>query len=278
LFLRSLINIPWVAEFRDPWNPPQRRWRPKFERWLQRLLLRKSDAVVVHSKGYAQELVDSYSVPRSKIALVSNGFDEDDFDADRWPQKEMLEPGYIHVSHFGTVYPSRSGKFFQALMELARECPGVKERLRVNIIGFPDSEVEEYAKREELREVIKVYNFMQHEDSLQAMRSSHGLLLFWGDPAYSRLTVAGKLYEYLRVGRPILALDHGGETRELISAAQAGWAVPPDDIQGIKQALRTILQDSPRFLPPAAPPEFVAQFRYDRLAKRLAEVFNGVCE
>jgi glycosyltransferase involved in cell wall biosynthesis len=265
-----------VAEFRDPWYPPKRPWRPRFERWLQLLMLHRSDAVVVHSKGYGQELTDSYRVPQGKITVVSNGFDEDDFGLDHLPRTGLLEPGYIHVSHFGTVYPSRSGKFFQALMELAQECPGVKERLRVNIIGFPDSEAEEYARSEELREVIRIHNFMPHEDSIQAMRSSHCLLLFWGDPEFSRLTVAGKLYEYLRVGRPILALDHGGETRELILGANAGWAVSPDDVPAIKQVLRSVIQNNQKEIPQPVRPDFVAQFRYDRLAGKVAEVLNSV--
>jgi glycosyltransferase involved in cell wall biosynthesis len=271
LLLKTIFGIPWVAEFRDPWKPPKRLLRTKFERWLQLAMLRKADVVVVHSKGYGHELRDLFGVPENKILNVSNGYDEDDFNVNYDEIREPLPPGYIHLSHFGTVYPQRSGRFFPTLAEFIRECPEAKSRLRVNIIGFPDVEAQRYAFDSELRDVIKIYSFMPHFETLKAMKSSRCLLLFWSDPEYSRLTVAGKLYEYLRVGRPILALDHAGETKELIEGANAGWVVHPEDSKNLKQVLRRIVsgcrgQDPP----PPETREFVAQFRYDRLAGRLA--------
>lgn len=277
LFLRTSFRVPWVAEFRDPWYPPRRPLRRCFERWLQLHLLRNADAVVAHSKGFGEELIRSYRVPPKKLAVISNGFDEDDFSSENGHSCEPLTRGYFHLSHFGTVYPNRSGKFFPALAELLRECPRLKQRLRVNIIGFPDREVEHYARSDELREVIQIHSFMSHDDSIRAMRSSHSLLVFWADPYCSRLTVAGKLYEYLRAGRPILALDWGGETKELVERGGAGSVVCPDDVEGIKRALRKMLSEDANQNPPRpARPEFVAQFRYDRLAARLAGVLDEI--
>ena len=111
------------------------------------------------------------------------------------------------------------------------------------------------------------------------MQASHGLLLFLGDPAFSRLAVSSKIYEYLRVGRPILAVAYEGGVQELIEANGAGWVVRPDDSSRMQQVLRELLSIQPgAAVAPSAPQpaEFVAQFRYEHLAGRLAQVLNGV--
>jgi glycosyltransferase involved in cell wall biosynthesis len=277
LLLRALLRVPWVAEFRDPWYPPKRAVRRKLERWLQLAMLQRADIVVVHAKGYGEELRDSWRVPADKLAVVSNGFDEEDFTPQVPSKTSFLPPDYLHLSHFGTVYPNFSGSFFPALAEFLQECPELKQRLRVNIIGFPDDIVLRYATSSELRDVIRVHGFIRHAEALEAMRSSHGLLLFLADPEVSRLSGLGKIYEYLRVGRPVLAVAPEGGTKELVLQAEAGWVVPPEDRDAIKSALMQWLQQNVNGVPPLPKrPDFVAQFRYDHLVHDLVRVFDRV--
>ncbi len=274
LLLKILTGVTWVAEFRDPWYPPQRRLRRRFEHWLQSFLLRKADAVVLISQGYAEEIKRKYKIPAERVFVVSNGYDEEDF-AGRSERPAILPSGFIHLSHFGIVYPKFSGSFFPAVAQLLRDDPMLKSRLRINIIGYADEEVLRYAQDPALAEVIQLYGFMRHEDAIQAMYESDGLLLFLADAEVSRLSGLGKIYWYLRVGRPILAVTPAGGSRELIEQAAAGWAVTPDQTDAIKHVLRTLLAGRRNGSPPRpARPEFVAQFRYEALATRLAEVLS----
>ncbi len=272
---KTLCGVPWILEFMDPWYPPNRPLRRQFENWLQALMLRQANRVVVMTKGHAGELRCSYRVADAKLAVIRNGFDEDDFDSAHASATDFLEPGYLHLSHFGTIYPNHSGNFFLALTELTKERPDVKERLRVNIIGYPDEDVRRYASEGELKDIIRIHGYIEHQHALQAMRSSHCLLVFLGHRDFSRLAVSSKTYEYLRVGRPILALTYEGELKELVKEARAGWVVEPNDTEAIKQALKTLLNGTRDDAPPRpARPEFVGQFRYDRLAAHLASIFN----
>jgi glycosyltransferase involved in cell wall biosynthesis len=50
--------------------------------------------------------------------------------------------------------------------------------------------------------------------------------------------VAGKLYEYLRSGRPILALAPEGAQTDLLRATGGAWIVQPDDLDGAVAAVR----------------------------------------
>ncbi|MGB2887264.1 MAG: glycosyltransferase, partial [Candidatus Acidiferrales bacterium] len=276
LLLKALCGIPWVCEFMDPWYPPQGRIRRKSEDWLQARLLRNANQVVVMVKQHAEELRRLYNVPAEKFTVIRNGFFEEDFASLESSPEDLLAPGYVHLSLFGSIYPESTGSFFSALVELLRESPDLKERLRLNISGYPSESVLRLAKEGELKEVIQIRGFIQdRKQVLQMMRASDCLLLFWARPDFSRLAVPGKTYDYLRVGRPILAVTQEGGAKELIEEAQAGWVVPPGDTEAIKQALRAILRSHRQNgLPRPTRPEFVAQFRWDRHAENLANVFH----
>jgi perosamine synthetase len=281
LFLRILSRVPWVAEFRDPWYPP----RGKIRRWAERRLLlmigHKADAVVVVTSSHADEF-RSFGIPAQKIKVVPNGFDEDDFRSDRLlpgTHNCLLKPGYLHFTHMGTIYPNDSGKFFEALKDLIREYPVWGKKIRINIVGYPDEVVQRYAEDELLHPLVNIHGFIGHAHSIEVMRASQCLLLFRANRDFAQLCVGGKTYEYLRSGRPILAITYNGPTKTLIQEANAGWVVHPDDKHGIKQALRSaITADSGLAAKRAATQEFAAQFRYDRLAAKMASIFDGISD
>lgn len=277
LFLKYFLRLPWVIEYRDPWHPSPSPLRRRVDDALQSLILRKADSIVVVTQGHKNELMGGFHVPGEKVTVIRNGFEESDFkNLDAQPA-DFFETGFLHLSHFGTIYNDASGTFFQALGEIVEETPGVKSFLRVNIIGYPDDSVRRAGERDDLREIVRFYPFIPHDRVLAAMRSSDCLLLFWGRKDYSRLAVAGKTYEYMRIGRPILAIAYEGDMKWLVENARAGWALNPEDKEGIKEMLRLLIRnhhENLEFDPPD--PEFVSQFSYERLAAQLAKLFDSV--
>jgi glycosyltransferase involved in cell wall biosynthesis len=160
---------------------------------------------------------------------------------------------------------------------MLEEHPELKNKIRLHLVGFPCEEVLCYTKQTALKEITEFHGFLpQREDTLRMMRASDCLLLCWGRPEFSRWAVAGKTYDYLRAGRPILAVTAaGGGVEELVQQGQAGWVVPPNDTQGIKRILKDIFSDLRKQRASGPPrPEYVAQFQWDRLAERLAHVFE----
>lgn len=283
LLLKMTFRVPWIMEMMDPWYSPDRPIRRKVEHWFLGFMLRCADAVVVMTEGHSKDLQAQYRLSRRKIIVIPNGFDEDDF-RDVVPSMagattEMCAPGYIHFSHFGTVYPNNSGQFFPALAELLRERPELRNRVRFHMVGFPDEKIRSFARDDGLRDdVVEFRNFIPaHAQVIREMYASHCLLLFWGDREFSRLAAAGKTYVYLRTGRPILAVTGSGTIRERIAEAGAGWVVDSQDVSAIKATLWRIIQDyEKQAAMPGARREYVEQFRWDRIAASLGRVLDEV--
>ena len=123
---------------------------------------------------------------------------------------------------------------------------------------------------------VEAPGFVSHRAALLALMSSTVNLLV--DVVYEGPNVhtPGKLYEYLRANRPILALSAEGSTPDLIREAQGGWIVSPDDRAGLLEVLKRAYEDwkSGRQLP-CPTGSVIARFDRARLTAELARVLEA---
>jgi hypothetical protein len=86
-----------------------------------------------------------------------------------------------------------------------------------------------------------------------------------------RYPVPGKLYEYLRSGRPIVALAHpDGPARQLVERV-GGWETCIDAEAAGGMLARLVRDPATTSLNLAA----LEEWRRDRLAERLSEILEG---
>lgn len=289
LLAKRLLGARWVCEFRDPWllapaarqlileeDPP---WlRRQVELRLERAILREADALVTVTEGYAGELIRERGALPDKLRVISNGFDEEDFSSHSETRSDYFDRRQIHLCHFGSVYPKFSGGFFAGLRLLLRNSPQWRKQLRVHVIGFPDREVAEEAAHPELAGVVEMCGFLPHADALRAMNSADGLLLFYAERYIAQACIPGKIYEFLRVGRPVLAVTYSGGLQKLVEDSGAGRVLPPHDAAGIERGLREFLERARNGEHGRVRTGFEEQFRYDRLTGDLARVLNQVAD
>jgi glycosyltransferase involved in cell wall biosynthesis len=284
LLLSSMCRLPWVMEFRDPWTLPggevshiHTEIAPRRNAWLHQVMLRQSSAVVTVTKRHAQELQRHFKVQGEKLSVIPNGFDEEDFRGLIPDGKGIFDPQFINLAHFGTVYEGFSGQFFRAAEMLLLQHPEWMQKVRFHVIGFPDGHVQAMTQGDPLKSVVVLHKFIPHGKALQVMAAADALLLFYGQEYTSRASIPGKLYEYLRVGRPILAVAFPGGVQELIETSRAGWVLLPDDIAGMKAVLSNLIHSRMRGQEATVPEaSIIAGFRYERLAQELAAVLNRV--
>jgi glycosyltransferase involved in cell wall biosynthesis len=79
---------------------------------------------------------------------------------------------------------------------------------------------------------------MKRQDVISAMASASCLLVL--QPG-TTVSIPGKLYEYLAIGRPILSLSEEGELSDLVRRSGIGVAVNANDPSAIEAGLRQVI-------------------------------------
>jgi hypothetical protein len=161
--------------------------------------------------------------------------------------------------------------FLEGLKVFLERTPGARDKCRAIFLGPRESENDQAAASLGLSGVVSFRDTVAHAETLKIERSSHILVLIkHANPLYDGL-VPGKLYEYIGVGRPILALAPEGEAASIVRRHRRGEVVPHDDPARIAAALGAMYGgfaagtlDSAYDLSP------VADYRRDVLAGKLA--------
>lgn len=107
--LSRRFKTPWVADFRDPWTmsflEPEHPF--PFNRWdyqMERSVFRDADAIVAVRRGIFDQALQRFPfLDSTKMHLIPNGFDEEDF-KDVTPQKFDK----FTILYTGVLYKERS--------------------------------------------------------------------------------------------------------------------------------------------------------------------------
>jgi hypothetical protein len=170
---------------------------------------------------------------------------------------------------------------FSALADLIASGEVGAREVRVRFLGPGGyAQSAEFLKRLEdlkLREVVESTGKVSYRECLLEQSRSHILLLLQcGDD--TRTLIPAKAFEYLRVGRPILAVTPEGATSELFAATGGAQVVHPQDENGMRAALRKLIADARGGVArPQINRPVLESYSRRNLSRRLADVLDGMC-
>lgn len=230
-WVHKTFGLPWVADFRDPWSEddllPYYPGYRALNRRMERGVLVGADRVVTVSEPLVEMFTSLSGRPPGDIAVIENGFDEDDV--------PVLPPP--HTSHFTITYTGefsrvrRPEAFVAAIDRLVERGEIPLDELRVTFAG------KDTAKFIPDRPPFEQLGYLSHTALIDLRRESDLLLLIQHDSDKGRGNFGGKFYEYLGCNRPMLAITgKGNAAAERLVAARAGTAVRHDPEQ-IAQAI-----------------------------------------
>ncbi len=240
-------GLPWVADFRDPMTLPNDPADPALWASYHRVELETvhhASACVFTTPGtcalYRQRYPD---VPASHMHVVENGYDEEVFAT--LPAAAAGDPGTPFVLlHSGAIYPLERdpSHLFAALRTLADAGaihPG-NFRLRLRAT-FHDDAIRPLVTQAGVEALVEFAPPVPYREALSEMCAADALLVLQAREVKTQ--IPAKLYEYLRVGRPILALtDPDSDTAQVLHRAGLSAIVPLDDAGAIVAALRRLLE------------------------------------
>jgi Glycosyl transferase 4-like domain len=201
-------KLPWIADFRDPMgdnpgHPFLKGHQHQVYRWMERNILKRATIAIANTDAVADKWRCASPHRHDRIHLIWNGFDPED----RVPPLPVPQREYRLISHVGELYQGRN---ITALLEsisrllAARRLPA--NGVRIRLVGSYLSESvpgPEFLRRAEAEGWLELIpNRLPHREALTIAQTSDGLLLV---QPHSSVQVPGKLFEYLQIGRPVLA-------------------------------------------------------------------------
>ncbi len=278
--LHKRTNIPWVADFRDPWignanlHFPSPLHRITVER-LERQVVQDADHVLVISPPMIQSFCDRIpGVDRSKFTWLPNGFDSDDFSN---VQPMNREKDRFLLVYTGSFYSQ--GRTSRAILEAIQ---GViskelipRERLCLCLVGNIGKATRKWIDELNLSDIVETPGFVAHDQSIAYLLTADALLLIIGNSPDSAAVFTGKVFEYLAAGKPILCLANEGVAADLIHKAGVGMIVPPEDVPEISRNLVEMYKMWQNGTLGVAPDQQLIQtFERRQLTGRLAGILN----
>lgn len=236
LKLKEKLGVNWVSDFRDPWTSIgyHKKLRlskssAKKHKYLEHLVLNSADSIIVTSNTTKKEFVEITDKP---LEVITNGFDG------AIANEAALDKKFT-ISHIGSLLTGRNPEnLWQVLSELCDENEDFKNNLSLQFIGVVSEDVLQTIYKYNLKSYVNLIGYVSHTEALKYQEKSQVLLLSEIDSPDTIGIIAGKLFEYMRAKRPILAIGPiGWEVSAIIKETNTGVAFNYSDTSNLKSLL-----------------------------------------
>lgn len=264
--LSEHADLPWLADYRDPWSTYQFRTYPtrahrfahaRLEAWA----LERAAAVTAVNRPIVDDLVSRHPWLAGRAHVLPNGFDRAET-----PEPVTLGEGFWIV-HTGRLY-GREQQVSAFLEALATLPPDVKALF----VGVDESRVRPDAERLGLGARVRVEPLVPLPLALGYQRAADALLLVNGRRPES---MSSKVFEYLQAGRPVFAISPAGSAaRALFDEVGGGTCVLPDD--PMSEPLAAFVAAAHAGTAPVADHAALERYELGGLTAELASILDGL--
>ena len=270
-------KLPWIADFRDPLagRPPGRGLSLLADSMVERIARKNASALITVTDVLLEEWKAAFPEHSGKMHLLWNGYD----------QEEIIAPLPVPprtrrvICHAGSIYWDRDPA--AVLRTLARLLENGRIRrgsITLRLVGGMDKIIlpKNAAVIDKLRgyDAIEITGPMPRTQALQELCTADCLAIF-DMTRRSAYALPAKIYEYVRVGRPILALtDYGSPIQRLLAKSGLHHAIISKDDPD-ERADAAMMEFLSMPTDPVSPSEwFTDTFDGRRQAGRLAELIK----
>jgi glycosyltransferase involved in cell wall biosynthesis len=239
------IKNPLFLDLRDPWSiNPYKIYPTPLHRYIDKIREEKTIARLKFIISAYQSTLNDYKrrikgFSESDSLFLPNGFDEEDFsnlDMLDVPQKGKFNLGFSGsiYSHLNTPEP-----VFAAMQVLKKK----NTDIHFHHIGTSVYNISEWADVYGISDRVHPWGYKDHRQSLGILQGMDALCIILDDRWNNAgNTVGGKLYEYLRLRKPILAIiPENGEAANVIRKTNSGVIVSSKSTEQIVTVLEQLI-------------------------------------
>lgn len=232
---------PYVLDYRDCWisggehaweqvSSEQRAHAPA----LQRLAARDAAALVTTTLTFAQT-IEKQLGSGARLHVIPNGYEPADFQA----LPARVPDGQLRIAYTGVWRPGYGLQdLYGAIAQLRDARHPLLHRLQVDVAGFPPGAAVEFG----VKDWVNEHGLVSHQRAVELMTGADVLYLPMPEGFQGKAALAGKHFEYLGSGRPILASAWpDSETARLADLVGGVQRVDPGDLVGLADTLARYL-------------------------------------
>ena len=294
-------GLPWIADFRDPWTKifyfkhlSMTRATERWHRRMEKRVLDEASVVVAVSPLVQQEFQNMTQTP---VELITNGFDECDFEQGAPDQSGLSHPGPDQATNIDPDQKSRlaaggpdkdfvithtglfaaDGNPTTLWKVLATKCTKDEEfrkHLRIRFVGKTDDTILEAVREEGLDGHLTDMGYQPHAVAIREQRTASLLILpLRKEPEY-RAVLPGKLFEYLASWRPVLGIGQpDGAMSMILNTTKTGVVLNWEDEASITRFIDLCWKNHLKGELTVDDAD-ISQFTRRNLTHRMAELFD----
>ena len=259
-------RVPHVPVFIDPWVdiPYYKEFKRSgltlaIDNHLEKSVLKNAKSIVFVTQTMKNDYTNKYNFIKDKSNVLYWGYNEDSFE--NLGQKNNSESETL--VHAGNIFDFQNPKsFWPALKELIEN----ERKLRIKFIGTVSPGIKEEIGKNCLMPYTEFLGFLPYDKLLNELINASYLLVC----ATEKRHVPGKLFEYLRTGKPIIAFgDDNEEVKNILHDTNAGM------IFGYNENGIEFFEKASQFKTDLSR---VRKFDRKNIAAELSEILNGISQ
>ncbi len=274
--LSEKFNIPWLADFQDPWTQVDYYkmmyigyLADRKHRRLEQQTFKTANKITIASPTWAKDLE---SIGAKDVDVIYYGYDEDDFSEIGAIRKNDDE---FVISHAGILGLDRDpDTLLNILSKICNEKPEFKKKLRIKLAGAVDFAIKQKIESYGLKDNFVDLGFISRLDSIRLMLTSDILLLLVNKADNAKGRLPGKIYEYLRAQNPILSLGtKGSDVERILTDTQTGQNMEYDDANEIEQFIINVFNKTSRL---KFDMDVISQFSSENQTRKIAQYLDAI--
>ena len=211
-WMKKSYKTKWIMDFRDAWCEDKEAVRVLYP--FRQNAISIDDEIEYRMTQYADAIIARHFLSgyikneNRKILCIKNGYDESDFSGISYKK----ESDVFRILYNGQVYMNMNPlPLLNTINELIDDNIIPSNEICVEFNGQILNSIKDSIEQNDKYSLVRFNGYKRHRESLEMAASACLLVVFGQFGELANLTYTGKIFEYLRIGNPILSYssDYG---------------------------------------------------------------------